>query len=95
MDFLINRIEKIEQSLVEIDKFVEEFENVDSDAAQLSQKYSIENQLNEIKKSLKTIKSRIENDQIIEKSNYSKLKQMKTQYEDLADYLSKKNKIEA
>lgn len=95
MDFIINRIENIEYSLAEIDKFVEDVKSLNSDAARLSEKYFLESQIDEIKRSLNTIKKKIKNDKIVEKSDYSKLKQMKNQYQDLAEYLSQDREINA
>jgi DNA repair ATPase RecN len=93
MDFIINRIEKIEYSLADIEKFVEEVKSLDSDTSRLSEKYSLESKIKEIEKTLSTIKRRLKGDQIVEKSDYLKLRQMKKQYEDLAEFLSKSREL--
>jgi chaperonin cofactor prefoldin len=93
MDFIINRIEKIEYSLADIERFVEEVKSLDSDTARLSEKYSLESKIKEIEKTLSTIKRRLKSDQIVEKSDYLKLRQMKNQYEDLAEFLSKSREL--
>jgi predicted MPP superfamily phosphohydrolase len=93
MDFLINRIEKIEYSLAGIEKFMEEVKSLDSDVVQLLDKYSLESKIKEIQQTLDAIKRRVKNDQVVEKSDYLKLRQMKNQYEDLAEYLSQNREI--
>ncbi len=91
MDFMVNRISNMEKSLEQVESFVKEVENLDSnnieEVKDISARYSIDKEINFIKSTLKMIKSRIQNDKIVEKSDYSKLKQMKKQYEDLANYL--------
>lgn len=93
MDFIINRIENVEYSLSDVKKYVEEVRELNTEADRLAEKYSLEKKIKEINKSLETIKRRIKSDKIVEKSDYSKLKQMKSQYEDLADYLSKSREL--
>ncbi len=93
MDFLINRIDKIEYSLAGIEEFVEEVKSLDSDVVQLLDKYSLESKIKEIQQTLEAIKRRVKNDQVVEKSDYLKLRQMKNQYEDLAEYLSQNREM--
>ncbi len=93
MDFIINRIEKIEYWLTDIEKFVEELRELDIDADRLAEKYSLEKKAEEIHKCLETIKIRVKNGQIVEKTDYLKLKQMENQYEDLVEYLSQHKNI--
>jgi len=56
MDFIINRIEKIEYSLAKFAKCIEELKSLDTDAARLTEKYSLEKEINSIEKHLKKIK---------------------------------------
>jgi len=91
MDFLLNRISNMEKSLDQIESFVNEVEELDSSNTEeikdISARYSIDKEIYFIKSTLNMIKYRIQNDKIVEKSDYTKLKQMKKQYEDLASYL--------
>lgn len=97
MDFMLNRISNMEKSLKQVESFVKELEDLDSDNTEeiknIFERYSVDKEINFIKSTLKMIKSRIQNDKIVEKSDYSKLKQMKKQYEDLANYLESTRNI--
>jgi len=92
MDFMVNRIQNIEKSLSNLENFCGELKKRDNISAaelnQLLEAHCAEEEFEHIHKNLDLLKKRIQNDEIVEKSDYQKLKQMKDQYEDLAEFLS-------